>query len=169
VNCRNSNTLVSETAKLKCCHRMCHSCLRKVFKLSLTDPQQYMPPRCCTADNISPEYLDVLFDSRFKKEWHQRYREHTDRNRIQCPSRRCGELMKPEDMRLEAGRMQGRCSRCRTKVCGACSGRWHPQPECPIDDEPAQFPEQQPKQEWHRCRRCKATVEVKDGRNHITW
>ncbi|KAG7287848.1 hypothetical protein NEMBOFW57_007365 [Staphylotrichum longicolle] len=101
----DSNTPVSKTAKLKCCHRMCHSCLRKLFKLSLTNPQQHMPPRCCTA-TIPTEFVGLLFDSSFKKEWNEKFMEHTGRGRLVCPSRRCGELMRPEDMRCEAGRWQ---------------------------------------------------------------
>ncbi|KAK4156522.1 putative E3 ubiquitin-protein ligase ARI4 [Chaetomidium leptoderma] len=166
VLCRDDTVPVSRTAKLKCCHRMCHSCLHNLFKLSLSDPQEYMPPRCCTTDNISIEAVDKLFDSNFKREWSQKYREHTGRNRILCPSRRCGELLKPEDMRREGARWQGRCSRCRTKVCGSCGGRWHIQPECPRDDEAAQFPEPAKREPLQRCYRCKTTVEVKDGRSH---
>ncbi|KAK3306990.1 uncharacterized protein B0T15DRAFT_160586 [Chaetomium strumarium] len=165
--CREGDIPVSKTAKLKCCHRICHSCLRKVFRLSLTDPQ-HMPPRCCTADNIPVEYVDKLFDSRFKREWNQRYREYASRNRILCPFSRCGELIRPEDMRREGGRWYGKCSRCKTKVCGSCSGKWHRQPECPRDDEAMQFLEQARQELSQRCHRCKALVEVKDGRNHMT-
>ena len=148
---------------------MCHSCLRKVFKLSLTDPQQHMPPRCCTADNIPTEFVDMLFDPSFKKEWNQKYKEHAGRNRIVCPSRRCDELVKPEDMRRESGRWQGKCRRCRTKVCGSCHGRWHHQPECPRDDEATQFAEQAKRESWQTCFRCKSMVEIRDGRNHMSW
>jgi hypothetical protein len=169
VLCRNSNTPVSTTVKLKCCHRMCHSCLRKVFQLSLTNPQQHMPPRCCTSDNIPPEYVDMLFDSGFKREWVQKYREHTGKHRITCPSRRCGGSVKPEDMRREGGRWQGRCSHCRIKICGSCSGRWHHQTECPLETEATQFLEQGKRDSWQRCYHCKTPVERKDGRNHTTW
>jgi hypothetical protein len=169
--CRDSNTPVSRTVKLKCCHRMCHTCLRKVFKLSLTDPQQHMPPRCCTNDNIPAESVDKLFDSSFKQEWNHQFKQHAGRTPMTCPSRRCGELVKPEDMRLEGARWQGRCSRCRTKVCGSCNARWHHEPECPSDDNAALFTvEKATKREpWQRCYRCKTGVEVKDGRNHIVW
>jgi hypothetical protein len=128
-----------------------------------------MPPRCCTADNIPVEYVDKLFDSRFKREWNQKYQQYANRNRIICPFSRCGELIRPEDMRREGGRWYGKCSRCRTKVCGSCSGKWHRQPECPRDDEAMQFLEQARQELSQRCHRCKAPVEVKDGHNHMTW
>ncbi len=169
MRCRDSNTPVSKTAKLKCCHRMCHPCIRKLFNLSLADPQQHMPPRCCTNDAIPTELVALLFDSDFMKEWTEKYMEHTGRGRLVCPSRRCGEVMKPEDMRREAGRWQGRCSRCRTKVCGSCRGRWHHQPECPRDDGAMQFAEQGRCEPQRRCPRCKTAVEIKDGRNHMIW
>jgi hypothetical protein len=162
---------VSRTAKLKCCHRMCHTCLRKVFKLSLTDPQHHMPPRCCTDDNIPAESVDKLFDASFKKEWNQQFKQHAGRTPTTCPSRRCGALLKREDMRLEGARWQGRCSRCRTKVCASCNARWHHEPECPSDDNAALFAiEQVTKREpWQRCYRCKTMVEVKDSGSHIAW
>lgn len=167
VNCRNNNVLVSETTKLKCCHRMCHSCLRKIFTRSLADPQ-HMPPRCCT-DEIPLKYVDRLFDSNFMKEWHRKYRESPSKIRINCPSRACGEPMKPEDMRLEGGRWQGRCSQCRTKVCGACGGPWHHASECPAAGETAHLPELRRRESWSRCRRCKNMVEIRNGRNHVIW
>ncbi|KAH6631872.1 hypothetical protein F5144DRAFT_490702 [Chaetomium tenue] len=169
VRCRDDATPVSQTAKLKCCHRMCHPCLRKVFKLSLSDPQHHMPPRCCTNDNIPAGSVDKLFDSNFKNEWNQQFKQHTGRSHKTCPSRRCGELLKLEEMRREGARWQGRCSRCRTKVCASCNGRWHHEPECPSDDDAALFAIEQPtkREPWQRCYRCKTMVEVKDGRNHI--
>ncbi|KAL2166151.1 hypothetical protein VTG60DRAFT_3248 [Thermothelomyces hinnuleus] len=145
---------------------MCHSCLRKAFKRSLTDPQQYMPPRCCTSDNIPPRYVDMLFDSGFKKDWNEKYKEHTSRRGFPCPSRRCGEVMKPENIRSEGGRWQGRCTRCRTKICGSCNGRWHPEPDCTGGNDSALFAEQPTRDAWQRCYRCKAVVEVKGTRNH---
>ncbi|KAK4103590.1 hypothetical protein N658DRAFT_421491 [Parathielavia hyrcaniae] len=164
--CRDKNTLVSKTVKLKCCHRMCHSCLRRVFELSLTDPQGHMPPRCCTSDNIPPKYVDMLFDSNFKREWVQRYREHTSKSRITCPSRQCGGSVKPDELRREAGRWQGRCNRCRIKICGSCNGRWHHQTDCPLDDGAARLLEQAKRDSWQRCYHCKTPVERKDGVKH---
>lgn len=169
ISCRDSNTPVSKTFKLKCLHRMCHSCLRKRFKLSLTDPHHHMPPRCCTEDNIPPELVDMLLEPSFKKEWNEKFMEYTGRTRLICPSRRCAEPLKPENMRREGGRWQGRCGNCRTKVCGSCSGRWHPEPECPRPDEPRHFLEQAKREPWQRCYRCKTMVEIKDGRNHMIW
>lgn len=168
MNCRDNNTPVSKTAKLKCLHRMCHSCLRNRFKLSLTDPQRHMPPQCCDHD-ISPELVGVLFDSAFGREWNEKFMEYTGRNRLICPSRRCAEPLKPENMRREGPRWQGKCGRCKTKVCGSCSGRWHAEPECPRVDEPRHFLEQAKREPWQRCYRCKTMVEIKDGRNHMIW
>ena len=160
-----------KTAKLKCGHRMCHSCLRRGFKLSLTDPQ-HMPPKCCTSDIIPLKHVDRLFDSAFKKTWNKKFIEYSTRNRIYCPSRRCGEWIKPDNVhRGEDGRKYGRCSRpsCKTKVCCLCNGKWHRSLECPRDEETAQFLEHAKQEGWQRCHRCKAMVELKEGCNHMTW
>ncbi|KAK0745185.1 hypothetical protein B0T21DRAFT_408231 [Apiosordaria backusii] len=78
VSCRDNKTLVEDTAKLKCAHRMCNTCLVRSFELSLTSPQ-HMPPRCCTTEPIPPKHVDKLLDSNFKAEWNRKYREYTTR------------------------------------------------------------------------------------------
>lgn len=147
---------------------MCHSCVRRVFRLSLTDPL-YMPPRCCTNDTIPLEYVEDLFDSSFKREWNQKYFDYISKYRIYCPSRRCGELLRPEDLRPEDGRRYGRCTHCRTKVCPSCRGKWHQDHDCSQDDDAARFFEGTGPERKQRCRRCKTVMEVKEGSDHMTW
>ncbi|KAK4134241.1 hypothetical protein BT67DRAFT_344483, partial [Trichocladium antarcticum] len=167
VGCVNTATPVSKTAKLKCRHRMCNACLRRVFKKSLTDPRE-MPPRCCTTDHIPLEHVERMFDPGFKREWNRKFFQYSTRNRIYCPSRHCGELIRPDDIRREGGRKHGKCSRCRSKVCGSCSGKWHKEPDCPRDDGNAQSLDRARREGRQRCHRCKSMVELEEGRDHIT-
>lgn len=158
----------SKASRLKCGHSMCRSCLERIFKLSMTDPQ-HMPPRCCTQDHIPLRHVDRLFDNAFKKNWNRKFAEYSTKNRIYCPSRRCGEWIKPANIRREDGRKVARCSRCKTKVCCACNGRWHGHSPCPNDPETARLLAQAKEEGWKRCYRCKALVELKEGCNHMTW
>ncbi|KAL8725876.1 MAG: hypothetical protein Q9166_007073 [cf. Caloplaca sp. 2 TL-2023] len=152
---------------------MCHACLRRIFTLSITDPQ-HMPPKCCTAKHIPLKHVDKLFDLKFKMKWNQKYQEYTTKNRLYCPARGCGEWIKPANIHVDtsgganAGRKYGKCGRCRTKVCVACNGRWHPSRTCPKDDATKQFIEIAKKEGWQRCFNCSATVELKEGCNHMT-
>ncbi|KAL8682849.1 MAG: hypothetical protein Q9186_001178 [Xanthomendoza sp. 1 TL-2023] len=163
----------SRTARLACSHRMCHACLRRIFTLSITDPQ-HMPPKCCTAEHIPLKHVDKLFDLKFKMKWNQKYQEYTTKNRLYCPARGCGEWVKPANIHVDAsggantGRKYGKCGRCKTKVCVACNGRWHASRTCPKDDATAQFIEIAKKEGWQRCYNCSATVELKEGCNHMT-
>ncbi|KAI4088369.1 MAG: hypothetical protein LQ344_006154 [Seirophora lacunosa] len=164
----------SRTALLACSHRMCHSCLRRIFTLSLTDPQ-HMPPKCCIPDQHIPlKHVDRLFDLKFKMKWNQKYQEYTTKNRLYCPARGCGEWIKPAHIHIDSsggantGRKYGKCTRCRTKVCAACNGRWHSSRICPRDDATKQFIEIAKKEGWQRCYNCSATVELKEGCNHMT-
>ncbi|KAK3390954.1 hypothetical protein B0H63DRAFT_127913 [Podospora didyma] len=166
--CMDEEKPVHKTEKLKCGHRMCHSCLRRNFDLSLADPQQHMPPRCCNQP-IPIEHVDRLFDRDFKRVWNKKYTEYTTRNRIYCPSHQCGAWIRPEEIhRTEDGRKYAKCSLCKTKTCCSCKGRWHSSRQCPRDDDTKQFLEHAKREGMQRCYRCKHVVELKEGCNHMT-
>lgn len=154
--------------KLKCGHRMCHSCLRRNFKLSLTDPQQ-MPPKCCTANAIPLRVVDTLFRSEWKKNWSRKYEEYTTKNRIYCPAKKCGEWIRPDDIKKVDGKKQGVCRKCKTKVCGTCNAKWHGARDCPKDAEMNALLETAREAGWQRCYSCRTLVELKEGCNHMTW
>lgn len=157
-----------KVAKLKCGHNMCNSCLERSFKLSITDPQ-HMPPKCCSTDHIPLKHVERIFDTSFKKTWNRKFSEYTTRNRIYCPSKKCGEWIKPGNVQRENGRKVARCGRCKTKVCPSCNSRWHSSIDCPKDEETNKLLEQARDEGWQRCYRCKAMVELKEGCNHMTW
>ena len=62
----------NKTAKLSCGHRMCHSCLKRLFRMAVNDPA-HMPPRCCTADHIPLSHVEDLFDLKFKVNFNKKY------------------------------------------------------------------------------------------------
>lgn len=167
LTCLSDDIPRSKTAKLKCGHRMCHPCLKRIFKLSVTDPQ-HMPPKCCTADHIPLKHVERLFDVNFKKNWNRKYQEYTTKNRIYCPARRCGEWIKPGNIHKEDGRKYGKCSRCKTKVCCLCNGKWHGTKDCPKDEETNRLLEAAKQAGWQRCYSCRTMVELKEGCNHMT-
>jgi len=160
----------TKSAKLKCGHRMCKSCLKRQFKLSITDPQ-LMPPKCCTADYIPLKHVEGLFDVSFKKTWNKKFVEFSTRNRIYCPAKRCGEWIKPDNIHRDSasGRKFGRCGQCKTKVCCTCNGKWHASKDCPKDEETNKILQQAKEEGWQRCYRCRSMVELKEGCNHMTW
>jgi hypothetical protein len=168
LTCLSDDIPRTKSAKLKCGHRMCHACLRRIFKLSVVDPA-HMPPKCCTADCIALRHVEGLFSTSFKKRWNRKFAEYTTKNRIYCPGRRCGEWIRPSSMRTENGRRFGRCARCRIKVCALCGGRWHGRRECPKDEETKRLLETAKEAGWQRCYSCRTMVELKEGCNHMTW
>jgi hypothetical protein len=147
---------------------MCHSCLRRIFKLSVTDPQ-HMPPKCCTSDHIPLKHVEKLFKTDFKKRWNQKYQEYNTKNRIYCPARRCGEWIQPANIRSEGGKKYGKCGKCKTKVCALCNGKWHGKKDCPKDEETNKLLETAKEAGWQRCYNCRTMVELKEGCNHMTW
>ena len=167
--CLDEEVPSHKSARLKCGHRICNSCLKRSFRLSIHDPQ-HMPPKCCTTDHIPLKHVEKLFDNRFKKTWNKKFAEFSTRNRVYCPSRRCGEWIKPHNIYRDLdGRKYGECARCRTKVCCRCNGKLHRSRECPRDEETNLLLAQAKREGWQRCYRCKSMVELKEGCNHMTW
>ncbi|EQL31001.1 hypothetical protein, variant [Blastomyces dermatitidis ATCC 26199] len=164
---------VSKAAQLTCSHSMCEDCLKRVFTMSVTDPQ-HMPPKCCTSDHIPLRHVDKLFDVEFKIKWNKKYQEFTTENRLYCPTKDCGEWIKPSQIHLDTsggatgGRRYGICGSCSTKVCGLCNGQWHTGSECPKDDETRRFVQAARENGWQRCYGCSAMVELTEGCNHMT-
>ena len=173
LTCLSDDIPISKSAKLACGHRMCHSCLRRIFTMSVSDPA-HMPPTCCTSDHIPLKHVDKLFDVKFKMKWNKKYQEYTTKNRVYCPAKGCGEWIKPANIHLDtsgganSGRRYGKCGRCRTKVCVLCNGKWHISRECPKDEATAKFAEVAKQEGWQRCFNCSAMVELKEGCNHMT-
>ncbi|KAH3961873.1 hypothetical protein HBH70_065470 [Parastagonospora nodorum] len=167
--CMNDELPVHKTVKLACGHRMCHSCLKRQFTLSVQDPA-HMPPRCCTTEHIPLKYADRLFDDKFKILWNKKYQEYTTANRLYCPTKGCGQWIKPSRIRMDRtyGRRYARCGSCSTKVCVLCNEKFHSKRECPKDDETNRLVQMAKEQGWQRCYSCKAVVELKEGCNHMT-
>ncbi|KAL9594277.1 MAG: hypothetical protein Q9219_007117, partial [cf. Caloplaca sp. 3 TL-2023] len=177
----------SHTALLSCSHRLCHPCLRRIFTLSLTDPQ-HMPPRCCSAAHPIPlKHVEKLFDAKFKLKWNRKYEEYTTKERLYCPAKGCGAWIPPGNIHpvVATGTGTGtgtgkpktttttaksaKCPRCKTKVCAACNGLWHGTSRpCQDDAATRQFFAVAKQQGWQRCYNCRATVELKEGCNHMT-
>ncbi|KAK2738001.1 hypothetical protein FQN55_000807 [Onygenales sp. PD_40] len=173
LTCLSDDIPSNKAANLACSHHMCHDCLKRIFNMSLTDPQ-HMPPKCCTADPIPLRHVDKLFNDEFKVKWNRKYQEYTTKNRIYCPAKGCGEWIKPSHIHTDTstgatgGRKYGKCSRCKTKVCVLCNGKWHTRRDCPKDEDTKRFVETAKEQGWQRCFNCSAMVELKEGCNHMT-
>jgi len=167
----NDDLPVNKTAKLICGHRMCHSCLKRLFVLSVNDPA-YMPPRCCTFKRI-PFNIHVmrLFDDEFRDLWNKRYKEYITENKLFCPSQGCGGWFKPKKIHLDrtSGMTYVYCSRCMTKLCIRCNSKLHTQRECPNDEKTDRLAQMAKDQGWQRCHSCKAVVDPKEGCNYMTW
>lgn len=164
---------MGKSAKLACSHQMCHACLKRIFLMSLTDPQ-HMPPKCCTSDHIPLKHVEKLFDTKFKVKWNRKYQEYKTKNRIYCPTKNCGVWIKPSQIFIDTsagsngGRKYGKCARCKTKVCCTCNSKWHLDKECPKDENVQSFVAMAREMGWKRCHSCSAMVELKEGCNHMT-
>lgn len=167
LTCGSDDVPSTQSAKLACGHRMCHDCLKRVFDMSVKDPA-HMPPKCCTDQHIPLKHVDRLFDTKFKMLWNRKYQEYHTKNRIYCPTLRCGEWIKPSHIHTAQGRKFAQCPRCTTKVCTLCNNKMHKSSDCPKDPEIAKLVEQAKAEGWQRCFNCSSMVEKKEGCNHMT-
>lgn len=166
--CGSDTVPVAQSAKLPCTHRMCHECLKRLFKLSVKDPA-HMPPKCCNNTEIDLKHVDALFSEDFKKKWNRKLKEYRAKNRIYCPQKGCGEWIQPKHMYMDENRRKvGKCSKCRSKVCATCNMKAHKSRECPKDPAMKQFTEVAEQAGWRKCYNCSAMVELKEGCNHMT-
>ena len=158
----------NRTALLDCKHRMCHSCLKRIFTLSTTDPQ-LMPPKCCTENMIPLRHVDKLFNTTFKALWNRKYAEYTTKHRLYCPTKGCGKWIKPKhiDRDLLTGRKRGTCKDCKTKVCQKCGLKWHGGRECENDESTKRVLDLGKEEGWQRCYSCRAMVQLSEGCNHM--
>lgn len=169
LTCGSDDIPLPKSAELSCGHRMCHDCLKRVFEMSVKDPA-HMPPKCCNDDHIPLKHVDKLFDLKFKILWNRKYQEYHTKNRIYCPTAKCGEWIKPKHIHKSSldGRKYALCPRCKIKVCTLCNNKQHKSSECPKDPEIAKLVEQAKEQGWQRCFSCHAMVELQSGCNHMT-
>ncbi|GAB7363016.1 hypothetical protein MBLNU230_g3310t1 [Neophaeotheca triangularis] len=127
-----------------------------------------MPPKCCTDEHIPLKYVDKLFSDRFKRQWNERYQEYNTKNRIYCPSPKCGNWIKPSHLHTSMGRKYALCPKCKTKVCAHCNMKMHRSLDCPQDPDIQKLEQQAKDEGWQRCYNCSALVELKEGCNHMT-
>ncbi|KAI5235239.1 hypothetical protein E4T43_09402 [Aureobasidium subglaciale] len=167
LTCGSDDVPVTRSAKLPCGHRMCNSCLRRIFTMSIKDPQ-HMPPKCCSSDHIPLKHVDHLFDDRFKLLWNTKYQEYTTKNRIYCPAKGCGQWIKPANIHKLNGRKCGRCPSCRTNVCTLCNNKFHTNRDCPNDPDTKKLVDMAKEKGWQRCHNCRAMIELREGCNHMT-
>lgn len=167
LTCGSDDIPANQSARLTCDHRMCHDCLKRIFEMSVKDPQ-HMPPKCCGPEHIPLRHVDKLFDVKFKVQWNRKYQEYNTKNRIYCPTLKCGEWIKPSHIHTVQGRKFALCPRCKTRVCTLCNNKMHRSTECPNDPEIAKLVEQAKEKGWQRCYSCSAFVEKKEGCNHMT-
>lgn len=166
--CGSDTIPISQSAKLPCSHRMCHACLKRLFRLSVKDPA-HMPPKCCNDNEIDLKHVDALFDNDFKKTWNRKLKEYSTKNKIYCPRKGCGEWIQPKHMRFDDNRRKiGVCPKCSYKTCVTCNQRAHRSRECPKDPAMKQFAEAAEQAGWRKCYNCSAMVELKEGCNHMT-
>ena len=167
LTCGSDDIPATKSAKLSCGHRMCQDCLKRIFEMSVKDPA-HMPPKCCSEEHIPLRHVEKLFDVKFKVHWNRKYQEYNTKNRIYCPTLKCGEWIKPSHIHTYQGRKYALCPRCKTKVCTLCNNKMHRSTDCPNDPEIAKLVEQAKKEGWQRCYSCNFLVEKQEGCNHMT-
>lgn len=150
-----------EVARVPCDHEYCRPCLEELFRLSMKD-ETLFPPRC-DHQEIPLDFVRFFLPSDLAKEYEAKYEELSTKNRTYCHDRSCQAFI-----RTSPGEELATCPRCSKTTCVSCKSPSH-SGDCPEDIALQQLVDAANTQQWQRCFRCNAFVELETGCYHMTY
>ncbi|OLN81204.1 putative E3 ubiquitin-protein ligase ARI5 [Colletotrichum chlorophyti] len=153
---------LTDVARCPCNHEYCSSCLKTLFKNSLTD-ETLFPPRCCGRAIPVDNHLPFL-SPRIVGEFRAKEIEFSTQNRTYCYEKTCSTFIPPTFIRDDIAT----CPRCRQKTCVMCKGAQHRRQDCAEDTLTQDLLQIAAANGWQRCYSCRRVVELLYGCNHMT-
>lgn len=150
-----------DLARLPCRHRYCRECVNQLFIGASTD-ETLFPPRCCRQE-VSVDVVALHLSPKTKAQFQKKAPEFRTPNRVYCHAPHCAAWIPPAANQPD----QAKCESCGEMTCTTCKGAAHPG-DCPHDQAMQEFLQQAEANQWQRCQKCRAMVELEHGCNHIT-
>jgi hypothetical protein len=148
---------------LKCDHRYCGACLKRVIMRGVSEHNlAYLPPRCCQV----PFPFGLIVKCLTEKELEDFQNAEEEKGTLEktyCTNRDCGRFVSPKF--IKAGKAV--CPRCNARTCSMCENPYHPG-DCPADVDLQTTLRLGEEREWQRCYSCRSLVAIEYGCNHIT-
>jgi hypothetical protein len=149
-----------EVIHAPCNHEYCKDCLESLFALSLKD-ETLFPPRCDNQE-ISLAWVRLFISQPLAKEFEAKYDELSTKNRTYCHERTCATFISESSYKGTVAT----CSKCRKTTCTSCKSPSH-YGDCVEDEALQSLLATADMQQWQRCYKCTAVVELEQGCNHM--
>lgn len=149
-----------------CTHRWCRACLIEAFEHALRNEAGY-PVGCCKelpAISIDEAVISKALGAKFVEDFQQKIIEYSTNDRTYCHRPACSTFIAPDTIQ---GRMAV-CPSCQTQACSTCKLAFHVQDQCQAADDLA-FDEWRTSNEASTCPRCRRTILITYGCNHMTY
>ncbi|KAF4856950.1 putative E3 ubiquitin-protein ligase ARI7 [Colletotrichum siamense] len=143
-----------------CNHKYCSGCLINIFEASITDESLFLP-KCC--GNAFPVAEHVLGNELVER-WRVKEVEYTTPNRTYCHVPACSVFIPSSNINGDVGH----CPVYWHSTCTLCKGPAHPNHACEQDQATQEVLRIAAKNNWQRCPRCQAIIELNQGCHHIT-
>lgn len=157
----NEEFETTEIFDASCGDKYCRSCIRQLFRLTLTD-QSLFPPKCCRQE-ITVESVGRFLGPELVKEYLEKKLEYVTPNPVYCSNTECLKFVPPARVINDIGTCE-----CGTRTCKICKKAAHNNQNCP-DDAPLQQTLQLAEQQgWKQCHVCHRMIELTVGCHHIT-
>lgn len=149
-----------QVIRVPCNHEYCRSCLDSLFAASMKD-ESLFPPRCDNQE-ISLEWVRLWLSSEVAKEFEKKYDELSTKNRTYCHDPKCATFISESAYNGAVAT----CSKCKKTTCNSCKTPSHTG-DCPEDEAMRQLIATADSQQWQRCYKCTAMVELEQGCYHM--
>lgn len=149
-----------EVIRVPCGHEYCRDCLDSLFTASMKD-ETLFPPRCDNQE-ISLDWVRLWLSSDVAKQFSEKYEELNTKNRTYCHDKKCSEFISENAYNGSIAT----CPKCTKTTCNSCKNPSHTG-DCPDDEAMRQLMATADTQQWQRCYKCTAMVELDQGCYHM--
>ncbi|TVY29615.1 putative E3 ubiquitin-protein ligase [Lachnellula hyalina] len=150
-----------DTARAPCDHEYCRTCLKDLFRASITDDSLF-PPKCC-GQTIPAGSVRIHLTGDLIRQYEAKKIEYETPDRTYCSNVLCFAFIRVENIQNE----RATCPACTEVTCTMCKGKAH-RGDCPADTALQLVLDTANENGWQRCYSCRRLVELDIGCNHIT-
>ncbi|TVY92417.1 hypothetical protein LAWI1_G001713 [Lachnellula willkommii] len=145
-----------DTARVPCGHEYCRTCLKDLFRASITDDSLF-PPKCCR-QTIPTGSVRIHLTGDLVRQYEAKKIEYETKDRTYCSNVLCSAFIRVENIENE----KATCPVCTEVTCTMCKAKAHTG-DCPADTALQLVLDTANENGWQRCYGCRRLVELDIG------